>query len=144
MQNGVIDGYQEDSLTPAKGAKTYVVVSKVVQRSLPVQVGDRVLKLNGESVSAWSFWELTHKLKHLALPLTLELMRTSQRVVQMDNMLNANVNINELAAQNTSNNELQVSVRQMPARPTRLLNALSLRRGHTDHGTSHVSLVCSK
>jgi hypothetical protein len=76
---------QLDSEGGAPSVKTYVVVSEVVQRSLPVQVGDRVVRLNGQEVSSWSFWELTHKLKHLPVPLTLEFMKTSQRVLQVLN-----------------------------------------------------------
>jgi hypothetical protein len=64
--------------------KTYAVVSGLmVPGSLPVQVGDQVAKLNGQAVSSWSFQELTHKLKHLPLPLTLEFMKTSQHVLQV-------------------------------------------------------------
>ena len=62
--------------------KTYVVVS-AVRRSLPLQVGDRLVAINGQAVSSWSFWELTDKLKHLPLPLTLDFIRMSEHVLQV-------------------------------------------------------------
>jgi hypothetical protein len=48
---------------------------------MPVQVGGRLVALNGHAVSFWSFWELTDKLKHLPLPLALEFIRTSEHVL---------------------------------------------------------------
>jgi hypothetical protein len=78
--SGLGAGGEQSTSDAQVKVKTYVVVSGVMQRSLPVQVGDRVVTLNGQAVSSWSFWELADKLKHLPLPLTLEFIRTSQYV----------------------------------------------------------------